>query len=376
MAHIAKILWTIASTPFVHALVARNVSDTPHTRKAFHVGGEYVPDISESHVLANQMYVEQLTPIEGATKPHPLVFIHGLAQTGMNWLTKPDGNPGWASYFLAHGYECYVVDVPARGRSPWLLPSDSNVSEWMQNSAETVQELFTAPELYDQYEAAKLHTQWPGKGVKGDPVFDNYFASNTPSRMNATWHQSAVQNAGSALVKMIGKPVILIGHSQGGVAPWLIADRNPNLVCKIVALEPTGPPFQDSVLFGQKAARAWGLSDIPLTYYPRVEDPHTDIPKKTIPAENGREECILQADEPQPRQLVNLRAIEVAVVSAEASWHAPYDWCTAAFLSQAGVNTKLVELAKEGVKGNGHMLMMEKNSDEVAAVVRSWIEQS
>ena len=62
------------------------------------------------------------------------------------------------------------------------------------------------------------------------------------------------------------------------------------------------------------------------------------------------------------------------MITGEASYHAPYDHCTTAFLRQAGVSVEHVYLAERGITGNGHMLMMEKNSDDIAAVIADWIE--
>lgn len=47
-----------------------------------YVGGQYIQNSAGEHVFADQMYVEKLTPAAGVTKPHPIVFIHGQAQTG------------------------------------------------------------------------------------------------------------------------------------------------------------------------------------------------------------------------------------------------------------------------------------------------------
>jgi hypothetical protein len=63
-------------------LVVGAVEQTPHTRKYFYVGGEYVTSTTGDHVMKNEMYVEELTPVGGSTKPFPLMFIHGLGQTG------------------------------------------------------------------------------------------------------------------------------------------------------------------------------------------------------------------------------------------------------------------------------------------------------
>ena len=61
-------------------------------------------------------------------------------------------------------------------------------------------------------------------------------------------------------------------------------------------------------------------------------------------------------------------------MTAEASYHAPYDHLTSAFLRQAGVEHDFVRLADVGIRGNGHMMMLEKNSLEIAAYLRRWVE--
>jgi hypothetical protein len=47
-----------------------------------YVGGQYILNSAGEHIFADQMYVEKLTPAGGVTKPYPIVFIHGQAQTG------------------------------------------------------------------------------------------------------------------------------------------------------------------------------------------------------------------------------------------------------------------------------------------------------
>lgn len=63
------------------------------------------------------------------------------------------------------------------------------------------------------------------------------------------------------------------------------------------------------------------------------------------------------------------------ILVTEASYHATYDHCTARFLSQAGAPTTFVRLEQRGIHGNGHMVMLEKNNAEVAAVIRDWLKQ-
>ncbi|KAL9110077.1 MAG: hypothetical protein Q9227_005416 [Pyrenula ochraceoflavens] len=330
----------------------------PERREYFYVGGEYAVDEKGNHLFHNQMYVEKLSPESGATQAFPLVFFHGGAQSG-----TPDGTPGWAQFFVAQGYECYISDQPSRGRSPWT----PGKGDFLIYPAEHVQARFSATERQQLWPQASLHTQWPGSGLMGDPYFDAYYASCVPYRSSATDQETTTQSAAAALLDRIGKPVILVGHSQGGIMAWLVADARPGLVRTIVSIEPSGPPFSTAV-FSSSPERAYGLTNAPLVYDPPVTDPARDLIKKRLGGSpDGMEvNYFIQAEDPAPRQLINLKNIPVLLVTGEASYHAVYDWCTVKFLEQAGVQVRHVELAKEGIKGNGHMMFLERNSDEIA----------
>lgn len=339
---------------------------TPSTRQFFYVGGHYT-----NGLMAGQMYVEALRPAR-VTQKYPLVFFHGLAQTATNWMGTPDGRPGWADYFLSQGYIVYLVDQPARGRSAWH-PSTNGPLQIL--SAPEVEKRFTASESAGgNWPQAKLHTQWPSdnpnKGRRGDPVFDAFYATQVESLASNEETQTLVQAAGNALLDKIG-PAILVTHSQAGPFGWLLADSRPKAVKGIIAVEPTGPPFQNSVT-NENKARPWGIADIRLTYDPpaktasdlaAVREPKPDGPDLTA--------CWKQAD--PPRRLVNLQGIPILIVTTESSYHAFFDHCTAKFLTQAGVKNTFVRLADQGIRGNGHMVMLEKNSLQVAAYLQKWM---
>src|SRR5262249_17271171 len=77
------------------------------------------------------------------------------------------------------------------------------------------------------------------------------------------------------------------------------------------------------------------------------------------------------------RRLVHLQRMPILVVQSEASYHAAYDHCTVAYLQQAGVTSlRYLRLADEGINGNGHMFMLEKNSLDIAALVERWVRTS
>jgi len=347
------------------ALTAFAQQRTPSTREFFYVGGKYTND-----VMAGQMYVEVLRPAR-VTRKYPMVFIHGASQTATNWIETPDGRPGWADYFLGQGYVVYLVDQPARGRSAWH-PSTNGPLQIL--SAPDIERRFTASEIGGTWPQAKKHTQWPSdspnKGRRGDPVFDAFYATQVESLASAVETQTLVQAAGSALLDKIG-PAIVVTHSQSGPFGWLLADSRPKAVKGIVAIEPTGPPFQNSVT-NEDAARPWGIADIPLTYDPpakgasdlaKVREAKPDAPDLTA--------CWKQAD--PPRRLVHLQGIPILVVTTESSYHAVFDHCTAKYLTQAGVKNTFARLEEQGIHGNGHMVMLEKNSLQVAEFLQKWI---
>ena len=66
----------------------------------------------------------------------------------------------------------------------------------------------------------------------------------------------------------------------------------------------------------------------------------------------------------------------ILVLTSEASYHAPYDHCTVKYLQQAGVKTSFVKLADLGIRGNSHVMMLEKNNREIAALIAKWLDQN
>jgi pimeloyl-ACP methyl ester carboxylesterase len=163
----------------------------------------------------------------------------------------------------------------------------------------------------------------------------------------------------------------VLTHSQSGPFGWLIADARPKLVKAIVAAEPSGPPFQDAVN-GSDKARAWGVTDIPITYDPPVTDPsQLATEQQATPDKPDQARCWEQKS--PAHSLVNLRGIPVMLVTSEASYHAVYDHCTARYLTQAGVKTDFVRLEERGIHGNAHMMMLEKNNLQIAGLIAVWL---
>lgn len=313
------------------------------------------------------MYVERLTP-PSVTREYPIVFVHGLWQTGINFLETPDGRPGWASYFLEQGYTVYLSDQPSRGRSPW------NPSIGSMSTANTgmIERIFTATKKYALWPQAELHTQWPGTGQPGDPTFDAFFASQIQGQTDFLQNEDEVTKAYVALLDKIGAAHVVV-HSQAGLFGWRVGDLRPSLVKSLVTIEPAGPPFISYALF-KGPQRPYGLTFQELTYEPTAGPNATLIDTVTIPAKDANHSACIMQSEPA-KLLTNLAQIPVLLVTGEASYHATHDHCTVAYVRQAGVDIKHLELGEEGIHGNGHMMLMEKNNLEVAEKIHDWIAQ-
>jgi pimeloyl-ACP methyl ester carboxylesterase len=355
----------------------------------FYVGGKYVESKGDMPMVG-QAYVQFQIPAR-QTHPYPIVMVHGGSQTGTGWISTPDGRDGWAIYFLRRGYAVYVIDQVARGRSAYIAdvygPSRTQTREY-------VMQRFSSSERYNLWPQAKLHTQWPGNAQPGDPAFDNYFASNVPSMENRDSQGKMNVDALAALLDRVGPSIVLV-HSQSGQYGWPLAQARPALVKAIVGAEPSGPPVHDLVVpgearFGMTFANAnavgseafrddprlkrYGLTDIPLAYAPAVTPAS---PLQFVQQENAEApdlaKCWRQKE--PARKLVAVGDRPVLYLATEASFYAPYNHCTVEYLQQAGVDVSFVRLADIGIHGNGHMMMMEKNSDQIAGVIAEWLEK-
>ncbi|KAL8731390.1 MAG: hypothetical protein Q9166_003482 [cf. Caloplaca sp. 2 TL-2023] len=344
-------------------------AESPSHRFYFYVGGQYVDDrkSQNQHVMAGQMYVEGLMPVDGVRHPWPLVFIHGAGQTGTNFLNTPDGRKGWASWLLDQGYKVYLLDQTCRGRSSYH-PSSGSIITY---PAELAEKRWTACRDFKLWPEAALHTQWPGSGRMGDPFFDAYFASTVASLTNYAAEQTLMRTAGASLLDRIG-PAILITHSQGGTHGWLWADACPELVKAIVAIEPAGPPFQSTIVDSSNV-KPYGITDVALSYDPPVTtilDGERPLQTQEYLAVHNTKYMLQQ--EPA-RKLANLVNIPVLLETGEASSHAAYDDFTVQFLRQAGVSVEHLKLAERGIHGNGHLQFLEMNNLEIIELLEQWI---
>jgi len=115
-----------------------------------------------------------------------------------------------------------------------------------------------------------------------------------------------------------------------------------------------GPPFN---AFGPGMKLDYGITKAPLTYEPPVGDDPT----------------VLESAEPGAYRLPNLAGIPVVVMVGETSPFSSWGHLMSDYVNAAGGSAEFVNFADQGVRGNGHAMMFEKNSDEAIVPVLDWL---
>ncbi|HEV8015579.1 MAG TPA: alpha/beta hydrolase [Stellaceae bacterium] len=366
---------TLASTLLLAGHAARSAEPPLVLAKSgwIYVGGQIVT-VAGKQYMVGQMYAEYMIPAK-QLHPYPVIMVHGGTMTGTNYTGTPDGREGWAQNFVRAGYAVYVVDQVGKGRSPYYPDIyGPNSQTDMSNN----QSRYVAQEKSNLWPQAHLHTQWPGGNTLDDPAVQQLVSSQLPS-IKDFHRQQELNTAGLiALVDKIG-PSILLVHSQAGAFGWPVADARPDKVKGILAVEPNGPPFYsveytgepDWFKYGTDIALRYGITDVPITYAPAVKDAsELKIVQQDKADSAGLVRCYAQAE--PARQLPHLQKMPILVITSEASYHAPYDHCTVNYLRQAGVNPTWIKLADHGIHGNSHVMMMEKNSKQIADIIIAW----
>jgi pimeloyl-ACP methyl ester carboxylesterase len=349
---------------------------TVGTQGVLYMAGTY-DNAAAPTTMAGQAYVFYQTPGGKRDKgKYPIIMIHGSQQTGANFLGTPDGRPGWAAYFVSHGYPVYVVDQPGRGKSGYF--PNAYGPQGGNPSPTTVQRMFTAPELSNplQWPQAALHTQWPGgpgSGVPGRFAFDQFFASQVANMPSTVQALTLTTHAVVDLLKRIG-PAVIVTHSMAGPLSWMIpqaALASGQKVVGVIAVEPGGP---SGLTATAAPANACGLTPVCLNFTPAVSGP-ADLGLVSVPPPSpDLRNCWLQTE--PAHKLPWLNGTPIIIIQGEASYHATYDYCTSKFLTQAGVAHEFVPLATVGIHGNGHMLMLEANNLDIAEFLRKWLAKN
>lgn len=346
--------------------------ESAHHRDTFYVGGGYVDSgIPGQQMWSDSLYVEKLTPANKVNKPYPMVLISAGVNTGAEWLNTPDNRKGWASYYLDQGYQVYIVDIAANGRS-----TQQQLSKYplRLGSTDIINEQgFLAPEHFDQYPQADLHTQWPGNGSRGDPIFDAFTAANVPISSSNAAVENAMRTSGCQLLSMIGQSYTVC-HSAACTYTAIWSDACPDLLRANINIEPGNLPFTSLIGnttvagVGRTVARPCGLTYTPLQFDPPVANCSAIITAEVGSDSLDKRSCILQTG--TIHKLTQVGRVPYIMITGEASPHITYDHCFVEYFDQMNVtNYQWIKLADIGIKGNAHFLFLEKNNIDIAAVI-------
>lgn len=324
---------------------APHLADAPlvtSRRGQFWIPGDVV---SSAYGTAQRapMYVAWEAP-EVVTRPYPVVLVHGGGGQGSEWLGTVDGRPGWAAHFVAAGFATYVVDRPGHGRSPY----HPDIVGPMGPAApyEAAVGLFAPPDRADE------HTQWPFSREIGGPELDQLLAGCGPLPADLAVSQELDAARLVSLLELIG-PAVVVTHSAGAPAGWLVTDRAPDQVVAVAAIEPLGPPFGG---FPGIGSLDWGLTAAPLGYAGRFSDPDQ-----------------VRGADPADLAVPSFAGKPVSVVTGSASAFRDLAPPIVDFLRVAGADTTWIDLERFGVVGNGHGLIFEANADRTVEPVIDWI---
>jgi alpha-beta hydrolase superfamily lysophospholipase len=304
-------------------------------------------------IAQGQMYVQYMIPTE-LKHPYPVVMTHGGGGQGCHMMGI-GRRPGFVHYFVQAGYAVYWLDRPSYGRSPYhpdaLGPSHlPNVPPY--------EGLITSTAVFNT-------AQWPGPGGMNDPLIDQFMANESGNVTDEAFHSDLAWHGGVELVDRIG-PCILLDHAFGGFFGWGVADRRPNLVKAVVAVEINGNPFA--------AQLRWGLTASPIAYDPPVTDlSQFVLVDRTPPPDSPRPVVSPYKLQAEPaRKWKNLQGVPIAWVTSEfGGGGSPV--ANVAFLKQAGCTAEMLRLRDFGIFGNGNLMPLEKNNHEVFGVIRDWL---
>lgn len=295
------------------------ISGLPEREIVFSPGAPPLRVNPNGQFQVEQMYA-QYVRLQAPRARHPLLLIHGGGLTGVTWETTPDGRPGWQMFFLRAGHDVFVADAMERGRAGWAR----------------FPEIFAGEPLFRTMgEGWGLFRVGPADGWNPDPAQRrahpntrfpvaawNQFMLQSVPRWVTTDRQ--IQAAYDALVQRIC-PCVLLAHSQGGNFAFTAALNAPDKVAAVIAVEPSGAPPQTA-----DAARLRGI-------------PH----------------LVVWGDH------IRGNAFWERITANIGRWQGQ--------IRDAGGVADTLDLPAEGIAGNSHMLMMDTNSDEVAARIQAWM---
>ena len=296
------------------------ISGRPVKEVVFTPGGVPAKIDPNGVYMAEQMYVQYFVP-QDTRGTLPLLLWHGGGLTGVTYETTPDGREGWLNYFLRRGWTVYNSDAVERGRAGWAMYPDILKGEPVFLTKENPWERFRIGATGSYSKDPAKRKSYPGTQFPTE-AYDQFMKQAVP-RWTTT--DDATIAAYTALVDKVCPCVVLV-HSQAGLFGYRVAQARPHKVKALVAVEP---------------ANAGDLNQAAVL---------RNTPILTIYGDN------VDKDSRWPK----IRMFGVNFADA---------------VNRVGGKAEVVDLPKIGIHGNSHMMMMDKNNADIAALIQSWLEK-
>jgi hypothetical protein len=286
--------------------------------------------INTGNITVDQMYVQYQIP-GGADSHVPVVMVHGCCLSSKSYETTPDGRMGWNEYFLRKHRAVYLPDQVSRARSGFD-PTIYNEIKLGKRPPSDMPEIRTATHeiawllfrFGPTMGKAFANEQFPVEAFEefGKQVIPDLNGGLPP--VNPTW-----TNLSGLAIKLKG--AILMGHSESGFFPEQAALINPTDIKALITIETVCPALNSEQISN--------LAKIPtlVVFGDHLED----------------------------------------VPSMPTMWKERFESC-GKFVQQvnaAGGDATMMHLPKYGQFGNSHMLMQDKNSNQVADLILKWIDE-
>ena len=278
-------------------------------------------------ITVNQMYV--LYRIPKSVNAPPIIMVHGSGHTGVTYETTPDGREGWATYFSRKGFPVYVVDHAGRGSSGFD-PTVINRAR-IESDPHSIPEIAlpTRERAWQSYHLGPAYPNfYPGSQFPSEAV-DHYFSQLVPSAETTLPGSDSTVKALVALLDRVGPAIVMVHSQSGGYGLDLVRQR-PEKMRAIIDIEGSCGPLN--------------ADDIAKHF--------TKVPMLAVWGDNT-----VGASGPNSDARRNGCAASIGAIRG------------------AGGAAKFLLLPEAGLRGNTHVMMMDKNNLEIADLLIAWVRE-
>jgi len=298
--------------------------------------------------------------IPQAARQVPLIFWHGIGQSGKSWESTPDGREGFWQIFTRRDWPLYIIDQPRRGRAGRVaLEHDESAAHEAHPPLESEATAWNTFRL-GLWEPPNAPEFYPGTQFPTDPeTIRQFLCQQTPNTGPEPFPDAAHRELmGSAVGELVDKvgPSVLVCHSHSAQYGWVTAMKKPD-VKAVITIEggefafpddepPPDVPTDDELLASFMAPQLVPAEDF------------AELTRKPI--------LVILADNIANEPHTNY-GVELWRLVRERSHQ------FVAAVNHRGGDATFLQLPDAGLKGNTHFPMADLNNVAVADIVADFL---